>query len=177
MAVDHVKSSFVTNADASPAIANTAGEGGEATLKIIEGTAVVVAASSINSTYQFVRVKSNCKVKKIYFENAAQGAGQVDIGAYYATDGVGGRPTTLLASQAIDQDFFASAVIVTGTVAITEVTNESTTYTADKRTQPLWQALGLTSDPGGSIDIVATVVGADVTTGTGRMGLTVMFTD
>lgn len=177
MAVDHVKSTFVTNADASPSVANTAGEGGMAPSKFIEGSAVVVAASSINSTYQFFRVPSNCKIKKLWFESAAQAAGQVDIGVYYATDGQGGRPTVLLASQAIDQDFFASGVIVTGTVAITEETNESGTYTIDKRTQPLWQAVGLTADPGGSFDIVATVVTADVTTGTGRMGLSCTYTD
>ena len=32
MSVDHVKSSFITNLDASPSVANTAGEGGPALL-------------------------------------------------------------------------------------------------------------------------------------------------
>jgi hypothetical protein len=177
MTVFHVKSTPVTNADAVPVTANTAGEGGSAPLKVAEGSAVVTAAASIDSTIQLVRVPSTAKIKMLNFETAAQTAGQIDIGVYYATDGLGGRPLTLLASQAVDQDFFASAVIVTAAVTITNVTNESTTYTVDKRVQPLWQAAGLTVDPGGNLDIVATVVAVDITTGAGRMGLTAYYTD
>lgn len=176
MAVVHVKSTPVTNADAVPAVANTAGEGGPGQLKIAEGYATVTASSTVDSTYQFVRVPSNCKVKKLWFESAAQAAGALDIGVYYASDGEGGQPAVLLASQAIDQDFFASAVIVTNAVAITEVTNESGTYTIDKRVQPLWQAVGLSSDPGGYFDIVGTIT-TNVTTGAAVMGLTVKYAD
>jgi hypothetical protein len=176
MAIVHVKSTPVTNSDAVPATANTAGEGGPAKLNWSEGSVTVTAAATIDSTFQMIRVPSTAKIKKLWFESAAQAAGQVDIGVYYATDGLGGRPLTLLASQAIDQDFFASGVIVTGAVTITEVTNESTTYTADKRVQPLWQAAGLTVDPGGNLDIVATVVTANVTTGAGLMALQATWT-
>lgn len=176
MAVDHVKSTFVTNADASPAVANTAGEGAQAPLKSIEGSAVGVASSSIASTYQFVRVASNCKIKQLWFESGAQTAGAMDIGLYYATDGQGGKPTALVAASAIDQDFFASAVVVSTAVAMSEVSNESGTYTFDKRTQPLWQAVGLTADPGGFFDITGTLTVA-FTTATGRMGLIAYFTD
>jgi hypothetical protein len=59
----------------------------------------------------------------------------------------------------------------------TDIINESGTYTLDKRIQPLWQALGLTADPGGNIDIVATVVTTAVTTGTGKFGISVLYTD
>src|SRR5688572_29500628 len=103
MAVDHVKSTFITNADASPSVANTAGEGGPGNLKCVEGSAVSVASGSQDTTYQFVRIPSNCKVKKIFFESGAQAAGTLDVGLYYATDGQGGKPTALLAAAAIDQ--------------------------------------------------------------------------
>lgn len=177
MAVVHVKSTPVTNADATPASANTAGTGGVSPLKFAEGTVTVTAAATIDSTFQMIRVPSTAKIKKLWFESAAQAAGQVDIGVYYATDGIVGRPLTLLASQAIDQDFFASGVIVTAAVTITEVTNESTTYTIDKRVQPLWQAAGLSVDPGGNLDIVATVVTANVTTGAALMAMHALYTD
>lgn len=178
MAVDHVKATGITNADASPAVANTAGEvGGAAPLKVVSsGSVVAVASSSTDATYQFCRVPSNAKIQAMFFESAAQGAGTIDIGAYYATDGLGGKPTSLLAAAAIDQDFFATAVAVTSLSQPTNVINESGTNTPAKRVQPLWQALGLTSDPGGNIDIVGTVVTA-ITTGTGSMGMTVMYTD
>lgn len=177
MAVDHVKSTPITNLDTSPAVANTAGEGGPAPLKSVSsGNVVGVASSSINATYQFCRVPSNAKVKQILFASEAQAAGAIDIGLYYATDGEGGQPTSLLAAAAIDQDFFASAVALTSASQATDVTNESGTNTPDKQNQPLWQAVGLTSDPGGYFDIVGTLTTA-ITTGTGKMGMTVNYTD
>lgn len=177
MAVDHVKSTYVTNLDASPAVINTAGEGGPAPAKIVDGYATAVASSSVDATYQLVRVPSTAKIKRIIFESQAQTAGKFDLGAYYATDGVIGKTTSLLAAAAIDQDFFASAIDCASAVLPTDVTNESLTYTFAKRGQPLWQALGLTSDPGGNIDIVATVVTTAVTTGTGVFGISVTYTD
>ena len=176
MAIVHVKSGLVTNLDASPAVAPTAGEGGAARLKVIEGTATLTASATIDSTFQFVRVPSTAKIKKVFLESAAQTSCSVDVGVYYATDGQGGKPAALLASQAIDQDFFASAVNLSNAVAITDITNESGTYTADKRVQPLWQAVGLTADPGGSLDIAATVQ-ANATTGGGLMGMTVYYAE
>jgi len=177
MAVDHVKSTFITNLDASPSVANSAGEGGPGRLQSVEGSAVAVASSSADATYQLVRIPSNCKVKEIKFESAAQGAGSFDLGLYYATDGENKAPTALLAAAAIDQDFFATVIDCSSAVAITDVTNESGTYTIDKRTQPIWQAVGLTADPGGYFDVVATVKTTAVTTGTGRFGVRVCYTD
>src|SRR5215510_4779964 len=158
MALDHVKSAAITNLDAGLAV--TGGEGTPAYLKEVSGFTTAVAASTVNSTYQFCRIPSNCKVKSIIFESEAQTAGAIDIGLYRATDGQGGQPTTLLAANAIDQDFFASAVSAASAVTPTEVVNESLTYTLDKRNMPIWQAVGLTSDPGGFFDIVGTVAGA-----------------
>lgn len=177
MAVDHVKSTPVTNLDSSPVVPNTAGEGGPAPLKSISsGDVVGVASSSIGATYQFVRVPSNAKVKQVLFDSEAQAAGAIDIGVYYATDGIGGKPTSLLAANAISQALFASAIALTSASQPTDVTNESGTYTPAKRNQPLWQAAGLSSDPGGNFDIVGTLSTA-ITTGTGKMGMTVNYTD
>lgn len=177
MAVDHVKSTPVTNLDAAPVVYPTAGEGGPAALKSVSsGDVLGVASSSINATYQFVRVPSNSKVKQVIFDSEAQAAGAIDIGVYYATDGEGGKPTALLAAAAISQALFASAVALTSLSQPTDVTNESGTYTPAKRNQPLWQAAGLSSDPGGYFDIVGTLTTA-ITTGTGKMGLTCNYTD
>lgn len=170
--VDHVKSTIITNLDATPPVTPTAGEGAFAHLKHVDGFATVLAASVADSTYQLCRIPSNCKVKRLVFESEAQGAGKVDIGLYYATDGRIGKPTSLLAANAIDQDFFATVIDLASAVKETIVTNESGSYTVDKRNQPIWQAVGLSVDPGGNFDIVATVKTTDVTTGTGKIGLT-----
>jgi len=177
MAVDHVKSTYITNMDAGSLTVPTAGEGGPAPLKSVSsGSLTGVASSSTDATYQFCRVPSNAKVKAVWLESNAQAAGTMDVGVYYATDGLGGKPTALLAAAAIDQDFFASAYALTSLSQPTNVTNESGTYTPAKQVQPLWQALGLTSDPGGNFDICGTVVTA-ITTGTGYLGMRVDYTD
>lgn len=169
MAVDHVKSTPITNLDATPIVPNTTGTGGAGALRHIQASATAVASSSADATYQFVRVPSNAKVKHLYFESEAQGAGKIDLGVYYATDGQGSKPTALLAADAIDQDFFASVIDCASAVARADVVNESTTNTPAKRNQPLWQALGLSSDPGCMFDIVGTVKTTAITTGTGIM--------
>lgn len=176
MAVDHVKSAIITDLDASPVVAKTAGRGAAADLKELFGYSTAVASSSADATYQLVRIPSNCRVVSIIFESEAQTAGKFDLGLYYATDGQGGKPLTLLAANAIDQDFFATVIDCASAVAATEVVNESGNYTLDKRNQPIWQAVGLTSDPGGSFDIVATVKTTAVTTGTGKFGISVRIT-
>lgn len=178
MAVSHLKSTPITNIDTVPPVPNAPGEGGIGYLQTVNGYVTTVAADSTDTTYQFVRVPSNAKVKHVYFESAAQAAGTIDIGVYYATDGRSGpsKATSLLAANAIDQDFFASAIVVTSAVVITDVVNESTTNTTAKRTQPLWQALGLTSDPMCMFDIVGTVGATAITTGAATMGVEVQFT-
>lgn len=173
MAVDHVKSTPITNLDATPAVQNSTGEGAPGVLRNLEGSAVAIVSGSADATYQLVRLPTNAKVKSIRFESAAQGAGKFDLGVYYSSDGRFGRPTTLLAAAAVDQDFFATDIDCASAVVITNVTNESGTNTIDKRNQPLWQAVGLTSDPGGDFDIVATVHTTAITTGTGRLGISV----
>jgi hypothetical protein len=177
MAVDHVKSTPITNLDAIPAVQNTAGEGGPAPLKTIDGFAVVIASGSVGATYQLVRVPSNCKVKAVVFESEAQGAGKFNLGVYYATNGEGGQPTSLLVAAAINANLFATDIDTTSAISPTNEVNQSGNYTLDKRTQPLWQAAGLSTDPGGYFDIVATVHTTAVTTGTGRIGLKVEYTD
>jgi hypothetical protein len=177
MAVDHVKSTPITNLDASPAVQNTAGEGAAAPAKTIDGYVTAVASSSVGATYQIVRVPSNAKMKSLIFESEAQTAGKFDVGLFYATDGEGGRPTALLVADAIDADFFASAIDCASAVVPTEIINESGNNTLDKRTKPLWQAAGLSADPGGYFDIVASVITTAVTTGTGKLGLRATYTD
>jgi hypothetical protein len=177
MAVDHVKSTFITNLDASPSVQNTAGEGGPAPVKDVDGWATVIASGSVGATYQLARVPSNAKIKSITWESEAQGAGKFSLGVYYATDGEGGRPTALLVANTINQNLFATDIDTTSAITPVNYTNQSTNYTLDKRTQPLWQAAGLSADPGGMLDIVATVHTTAVTTGTGKIGIRVSYTD
>lgn len=175
MAVDHVKSTPITNLDSVTAyLPNTNGEGGAGTIQNVSGSCVGVASSSINATYRFVRVPTTAKIKKVMFQSQAQAAGATDIGVYYPTTGKTGKAD--LAANAISQALFASAVALTSLSQPTDVTNESGSYTADLMNQPLWQAAGLASDPGGYFDIVGTLTTA-LTTGTGIMGVSVDYVE
>lgn len=175
MAVSHVKATPVSNADATPVVQNNTGVGASGHLKEVTGSLVAIASDSVDTTYRFCRVPSNAKVKQLILTSQAQGAGKIDVGAYYPTTGP--TATADLAANAISQAFFASAVDLASLVQPTDITNESGTYTADKWNKALWDALGLTSDPGGYIDIVGTVVTTAVTTGTGIIGLSVRFVE
>ena len=170
----HLKSAAITNLDATPYVEVTAGEGAKAYLNEIDGYAAPLAADAAGSTYQLVRVRSNVKVKKLSFESQAQGAGKVDIGVYYSTSTIDG---TALANQgtAISTTFFSGDIDCSDAVNPTELATEANGYTAVMRNQPLWEALGLASDPGGCFDIVATVHTTAMTTGTGRLNVVCMF--
>lgn len=174
MSVDHVLSTPVTNAEAVPPVANLTGAGAPGYANIVDGYATALLNSSADATYRLVRVPSDAKVKSIIFQSEAQGAGKFDLGLYYPITGRTGVAD--LAANALDQDFFALVIDCASAVVPTEVVNYGgSTYTLDKRSMPLWQAAGLTSDPGGFFDVVATVKTTAVTTGTGKFGVRVSF--
>lgn len=178
MAVDHVKSTQITNYDATPRLVPTAGRQGPSPIFYSDGYATAVASSSADATYQLVRLPSTAIVKEVFFESEAQGAGAFDVGLYYATDGSSPLAvSSLLAAAAIDQDFFATVIDCASAVKKTNITDESAVYTLNERSMPLWQAAGLTADPGGNFDIVATVKTTAVTTGTGKLGIGVFWTN
>lgn len=164
---NNVLSASLTSRDASPRALVTEGRGAAARLHQVDDYAVAVTSDASGSTYRIVSVPSNAVIKRISLDSdALSTSSAIDIGVYRATaDG----------SAVVDQDFFASAVAVSSAVRASDVTNESGTYTAAKRKQPLWQAVGLSADPGGQLDIVATAT-ATVTAG-GNIALSVEFTN
>lgn len=160
MAVDlTLKSVQLTNQDASPAVVSPPGLGGISDLKTVSGYyASVPAALSITSVIRMVRVPAHAIVKQVRTSSAAQAAGKFDIGVY--TPGV---------ATAVSAAFFNAALDCAAAVNGTRDT--LTTYTLVKRQQPLWQAAGVATEPekGAMLEIAATVVTTDVTTGTGAL--------
>jgi len=169
MAIDlTLKSVSIAAREASPPTLSNPGSGGQGVVREVAGfLASVTNALSITSVIRMCEVPSNAVVGRVIFAAAAQGAGKFDIGVY-RTNKDGGA--------VVDQDFFATAVDCASAVALTDVTNESTTYTHVKQTQPLWQASGMTADPGGMLDIALTVVTTDVTTGAAAVLTKVQYT-
>lgn len=178
MAVENLKATAITNLDATPVVIPTVGEGAPGFLRTIDGYVTISASASAASTYKLVRLPSNAKVKSVYAESEAQGAGKINLSVYYSDSTVDGTQPALqgIIVPTTGDQFFASDIDLTSAVS-TDATNESGNYTLAKRQLPLWSALGLTTDPGGFFDIVAVVHTTAVTTGTGKTGIRVNYVE
>jgi len=157
MAVVNLKSTPITNLDASPRVANQAGLGAKAEYGTQDALVSVAATDQATSTYRFTRIRSNALVKKVTIEGAALGGScAMNYGLAYPPAGpdlgIGGT-----AGGVIDADFFASAVVHTNAMAETIITNEGGFYTMAERFLPIWQAAGLSADPGGWFDVMGTM--------------------
>lgn len=73
MAADTLKSTSITNLDASPVTENTRGTGAGAYRYIVDDTVVCTATGigTLASTYRMVRVPSNAKIKSARFATSA----------------------------------------------------------------------------------------------------------
>lgn len=177
MTTEALKSTAITNLDASPIVANTAGHGAGGALRQIDGYVTVSASMAAGSTYRLVRLPSKAIIKHMFFESEAQGAGKFNLSAYYSdstTDGTPSASTGVIVPTTGDQ-FWASDIDCASAVKSIDEINESGNYTWALRQKQLWDALGLTSDPGGFFDVVAVVHTTDVTTGTGKLGVSVLY--
>jgi len=160
MAVVNTKSTAITNADTG-VLTNATAAGG--ILRSAVGTVEVANGDSIGSTFRLARVPSNARVSRIFHNCDAITSAAADIGLYRtAADG----------GAVVDADFFASAAsIASALVNNTDVTHEA----AGSGNQfgeianvekPLWQALGLSADPGVMYDVVWTLTAAATAAGT-----------
>lgn len=169
----NLKSTAITNLDATPPVRPTAGqEGGRSVAYTVIGKAgPTTDGATTGGILRIVRVPSNAIIQSImYAQEAATTTASFDCGLYFsdANDG------TAAANQGLvsDADCFATAVDTHLTVSWTEIAFEAGTYKASDAVKPIWQLSSLvdgagnamTSDPGGFFDIVlvnkATISGA-----------------
>lgn len=164
MATEALKSTPITNLDATPPVRGTSGRTAAGSLIYVDGLITVTTAMETGSTYAMVRLPSSAVVKRVraWLETAVT-TFTVDIGLSYGTGRDVGED---LRGDVIDADFWGSAVALASIVVPTEYTQESTQATAADMIKPLWDAAGLSSDPGGTFDVVltttATIDGAAV---------------
>lgn len=171
MAIDlTLKSTAITNREATPAVHNSPGAGGAGIARQVYGyIASVTASLSATSVIRLVEVPSNAVVTSVRVSSGAQTAGKFDIGVY-RTNRDGGA--------VVDQDFFTTVLDCASAVIDQECVMKATSAnTIAKRSQPLWQAAGLSADPKCMLDICATVMTTDVTTGTGALGVLVTYVE
>lgn len=157
MAVVVVKSGVITNRDATPRVINNSPAAFGA-IKGFVGSCTVTSGNDIGSTYILGQVPSNAVVRSLVISCPDIGTTTVaDFGLYKNTaDG----------SAVVDADFFGSAVsLKDGALNQSDITHESAVFSLANAEQPLWQALGLSSDPNLIYDVVATLTAAADGTG------------
>jgi hypothetical protein len=158
MAVENIKSTPITNRDAAPKVLNDSHVQAGILLEAV-GICEAAAAATSASTYKFCQVPSNARISSVLLSSDDHGTtGLINVGIYKSTQDGG---------TVVDADFFASAVdIKTAALVDSNITHESGTYDIDDSEKPLWSALGLTSDPMITYDVVGQLTEASLSGGT-----------
>jgi hypothetical protein len=161
MAVVAVKSTLITNADATPVVLNNPRvDGGFERIEV--ATAAITDTDSIASTYRMFRVPSNAVMTDLRIYSPDIGTTTIsDIGLYRtAKDG----------GAVVDADFFASALsLKDGALNGVDVLHESAVFSIANSGKELWDALALTSDPGVFYDVAFTLTAAADATATVKL--------
>lgn len=165
MAVVDVSSPGIILRDTVPRVFSNAGSvnGRE---RSSNGTVTITNTDSVASIYRVCQdIPSNAFVRRVQIWAPDIGTTTAaNIGVYKAKTADAGLGAVVSAS------FFASAFVLNaGAVSAVDVTHQSGTYTLAQSAQPLWQALGLTSDPQIMYDICLTLSGAADATGLVRL--------
>lgn len=165
MAVVNVKSTAVTNADATPKVLSTPNIA-RGKLHQSIGVAAVANGDSIASTYRLCRVLSGDRISTLSLFCTAITAAAANIGLYETLDngglvanGVAGNAAIFAAAQSL-------AAALNGVVVTYSVT---TLANMEKR---VWELLGLSADPRKSYDLVLTLTAAATAAGTVGMHVT-----
>ena len=163
MAVELLSSTCITNSDATPPVVNAIRlQGGR--IKRSVGVKDVSATASIASIVRLVRVKSSDVIDRVLLSCDAITSAAGDIGIYDVA--------RVNSGAVVDVDFFASAQSLAAALVNTDVTHEADPtdagagYGLADVEKPLWQALGLTADPGKEYDIAVTLTAAATAAGT-----------
>lgn len=168
MAGEQVKSASINALDSfdtagTPITAVSAGKGAPG--KVVEQSdycaTTTAGLASTASTYKLVRLPWSAKVKELKLTADAAldtSTGLVlDVGAYYTDSKVEGLIDPSLAGTAVNSgaDFSSqNAGFKSSALGPVDCLNS---FIASKRNKELWDALGLSSNPGGFCDIVAAV--------------------
>ncbi len=160
MAVVTVKSTQITNRDATPRVLNNGRvQGGE--VKHARGAVLFTNGDSIASKYIVCSIPSRAIPISVRISCP-------DIGTTLATD-VGLYRTTIDGGAVVDADFFKAAVSLSGgAIAKSEVVNGNVATLANAE-KAIWELLGLSADPGVDYDVVLTATAAADAGGTAEV--------
>lgn len=161
MATEALKSTNITNRDATPPVLNSPFTE-RCRLTIVSGFCTSTAAIGVGSTYRLCSIPSNCRVSDVLLHNTA-----LNAAATTPTGNIGIYRSTKDGGAVVDADFFSAdfnlATVHNGRNGISD---DSATYSITKQEQPIWQAVGMSSDPKSDLDVVVTLTAVGDTAGT-----------
>lgn len=158
MAVVNLKSTLITNRDATPKVLTDASISG-AQLTETYGFVFTGSADSAASNYRLIQVPSNARVSSLAVINGALGSGcLLDTAVWYPTAvQPGGANFVPAASSAtlISSTAFTTAIVgnTANTTPSELIVTTNTRQSPNYQEMPLWQMIGLPSDPEMSLDI------------------------
>lgn len=164
-----LNSTVIANRDAVPLVLSNPNYARSQT-KSTYGFVLAVTADTTSSVYRMVQIPSNARVTSIkVVSDALSTSAAINVGVYYSNTAKSITSGASLGGAAISATFFCSALSVSSALALTDETNQASNMTIPVRQQPLWQAVGLATDPECYLDIVITPSSA-ITTG-GNIGI------
>lgn len=165
-----LKSTVITNRDATPKVLTDSYlDGGRA--KDVIGSVQVGNADTAKSFYRLIQVPSNARICDLWWQSDAIGtssAGAFDVAVFYPTQipaGGGNFLAQSLAGTLISSSLFATNLSANSANALTQILNQSGNNLIPLQETPLWNALGLASDPEIDFDL-----GFSVRVATGAVG-------
>lgn len=175
MTTEALKSTSITNLDASYIIQPQAGMGGQGYMLSVNDRASSTAAVTTGSTYKLARIPTNAKIKRVLLSCAAHGGSSAfDIDVAHSDSTTDGTPASLQGNivqiSAADNKLFGAAVSAASALKNSDVTF-SGTFTTTHQNLELWNVLvtlgasTFSADPGGFFDIVLKSTATDASGG------------
>jgi hypothetical protein len=164
MSVVNTKSTPITNLDSTPPVMNSRLLDGP--VHDLPATVEIAAADCATSVYRMVRVHSSWRLVDIIRYNDAITSGtDFDVGLYDTAENGGAE---------VDANAFADAISLSSAATTSPVHDLYETGSAvgvEKIAMPIWQQLGLSSDPNKFYDLCYT--GATPGSGAGTLSVRV----
>lgn len=153
MAVELVKSAGITAQDANESVNSFKQQG---PVRSAVGIGALSATASIASIVRLFRIQSNARICALSAFCTAITSAAGDIGLYRTADDGG---------AVVDADFFIAAQTLAAASPGLNVIGGNALSPAN-REKRLWEALGLTADPGIYYDVAVTLTAAATAAGT-----------
>lgn len=171
MSVFTIKSKVIANRDSTPPILTDPilAVGGEMDAY---GTDQVPQTASAGSAVKLVQVPSGSRVSNVDYTAQSLGTSAIDIAVWYPT-AVASQSSVVAGALISSSSFTANIAGVDAGIAFTDGYGLPSVVSLAKRSQPLWQFLGLAADPNCNLDMGFSVRTANSIAG--YVGLRVKF--